>query len=175
MAFGQLPFSIEDCGVYQYASGVPGTLADVAGIFRIDLRTNVTSANVRGDASVLATASSFDSVTVTEEIHAAAPASLAIVAGGTSTTVTGPPAINTLNRKSTDVVADYKLAGQTHTHDASGGGFRITLFRCQYTSGPDFNLADSAFPAYTVVATAVPDATFQMWQIDEYAAYTALV
>lgn len=175
MVAGYQPFSLQDGAAYPYAAGVPGALVDVVGIRSIQQAMTVENIENRGDGAIMAQATDLTGVDLTITTGAFAPASIAAISGGTVTTSgTGPTTIIKLDRKTTDTVAYFKLAGQTRAKDAEGGAARVTYNKVAWMGGPDFAFTDNEFPEYTINARAIPDAANSVFIYEAYATWTAL-
>lgn len=172
---GEIPYSVEDCKVYPYSGGVPGTAKDVPGIMSIEMDMNVEEAEHRGDNKVLATAAapSFVELTITVgQLNLDAQAALA---GGLVTTAgTTPTQIRTLTRKTTDVLADYQIKAQTQSKSADGGARRVVFPRCQWVGGPSYSMADNEFPEMEITARAVPNAANELFLFEDLETNAAL-
>ncbi len=174
---GTQPFSLQDAAAYPYVAGVAGTLVDIVAVKSIEQSANVETVENRGDGAVIGAAADFSSLDLTITLGAYTPASIAAIAGGTvSTAGTGTTAITKLVRKSDDVLAYFKLAGQTRTKDSDGGAARITYPKVSWQGGPDFALTDNEFSEFSVSAKAIPaDTTKELYTYEAYTTWTALV
>jgi len=173
---GTIPYSVEDCYVYPYSAGVPGTGKDVVGIRRLEQTLSVETSEHRGDNQILASASSLNFVDIDVEIGALNLDAVVALSGGTvATTGVAPNQIRTMERKTTDVVADMQIKSQTTSKDAAGGAFRLVFPRCQWRSGPDYGMADNEYPAPTIGIRAVPNATFVLYRWEQFETAVALV
>jgi hypothetical protein len=160
LTHGELPYSIEDAGVFPYSAGVPGTLKDIPGIRRVEMDAQIEETEHRGDNRILAVAASINSFDLTLEIGQLNLDAIAALSGGTvATTGTTPDQIRTLTRKSTDVIADYQIKAKTTSKTSDGGAFWLTFPRCQWVGGPSYALADNEFPVMEITARAVPQAS----------------
>lgn len=166
---GELPYSIEDCKVYPYSAGVPGSAKDVPGIRRIEMDAQIEEAEHRGDNKILAVAASINSFDLTIEVGQLNADAIAAMAGGVvATTGTTPDQIRTWTRKSTDVVADFQLKGKTTSKTADGGATWLTFPRCQWVGGPSYAMEDNEFPVAEITARAVPNATDVLVIMSQY-------
>lgn len=174
---GTQPFSLQDAAAYPYVAGVAGTLVDIVAVKSIEQSANVETIENRGDGQVIAAVATFDSLDLTITLGAFTPTSLAAITGGTvATTGTGSTAITTLTRKSDDIVAYFKLAGQTRAKDSDGGATRVTYPKVAWQGGPDFGLKDNEFAEISISAKALPSDTDKtLYTYDAYTTWTALV
>jgi hypothetical protein len=174
---GTQPFSLQDAAAYPYVAGVAGSLVDIVAVKSIEQSANIDTIENRGDDSVIASAATFNSLDLTIILGAYTPVSLAASAGGTvSTAGTGTTAVTKLVRKSDDVVAYYKLVGQTRTKDSDGGAARITYPKVAWQGGPDFGFKDNEFAEFSVSAKAIPaDTTKELYTYEAYATWTTLI
>jgi len=173
---GTIPYSIEDAYVYPYTAGAPGTGKDVVGIRRMEQTLSVETSEHRGDNQILASASSLNFVDIDVEVGSLNLDAVAALSGGlVTTTGVAPNQIRTLERKTTDIVADMQIKSQTTSKDAAGGAFRLEFPRCQWRSGPDYGMADNEYPAPTIGIRAVPTATNVLYRWIQYETAVALV
>ncbi|MGI8404980.1 MAG: hypothetical protein ACR2OE_09505 [Thermomicrobiales bacterium] len=174
---GTQPFSLQDAAAYPYVAGVAGTLVDLVAVKSIEQSANIETVENRGDGAVIAAVADFGSLDLTITLGAFTPTSIAAIAGGTvATTGTGTTAITTLVRKSDDVVAYFKLAGQTRTKDSDGGAARVTYPKVAWQGGPDFALTDNEFSEFSISAKALPsNADKTLYTYEAYTTWTALV
>lgn len=173
---GTQPFSLQDAGAYPYTAGVAGALVDLVAVKSIEQSMNVEEVENRGDGAVLASVATLSSIDLTVTLGAFTPASVAAIAGGTvESTGVAPATVTSLDRTADDVVAYFKLAGQTRTKDSDGGAARVTYNKCSWQGGPDFSLADNEFAEISVSAKAIPDDdTKQLYTYEAYETWTAL-
>lgn len=173
---GTQPFSLQDAAAYPYVAGVAGTLVDIVAVKSIEQSANIDTIENRGDDSVIAAVATFNSLDLTIILGAFTPVSLAAIAGGTVSTMgTGTTSVTKLVRKSDDVVAYFKLAGQTRTKDSDGGAARITYPKVSWQGGPDFAFKDLEFAEVSVSAKAIPaDITKELYTYEAYTTWTAL-
>ncbi len=166
---GELPYSVEDCKVYPYAAGVPGTAKDVPGIRRIEMDAQIEEAEHRGDNRILAVAASINSFDLTIEVGQLNADAIAAMSGGVvATSGTTPDQIRTLTRKSTDVVADFQLKGKTSSKTVDGGATWLTFPRCQWVGGPSYSMEDNEFAVAELTARAVPSSTDILYILSQY-------
>ncbi len=166
---GELPYSIEDAGVYPYVAGVPGTKKDIPGIRSMQMDAAIEETEHRGDNKILAVAASFSSVDLTIEVGQLNLDALAALSGGVvATTGTTPDQIRTLTRKSTDVVADYQIKAKTTSKTVDGGATWLTFPRCQWVGGPSYTMSDNEFPVIEISSRAIPNSTDQLYIVSQY-------
>lgn len=166
---GELPYSIEDCKVYPFSAGIPGTAKDVPGIRRVEIDAQIEEAEHRGDNKILAVAASINSFDLTIEVGQLNADAIAAMAGGVvSTSGTTPDQIRLLTRKSTDVVADYQIKAKTTSKTADGGATWLTFPRCQWVGGPSYSMEDNEFPVAEITARAVPSTTDTLFILSQY-------
>ncbi len=172
---GEIPASIQDAKVYPYAGGVPGTMKDVPGIRRVEMEASVETEEHRGDDKIIATTASFNSIDTTIEVGQLNLDALAALAGGV-VTVSGvaPNQVRTLQRKTTDVVADYQIKAQTASRTADGGAFRLVLPRCQWQGGPSYSMADNEFATAEITAKAIPGAGDLLYSYEQFETSVAI-
>lgn len=170
---GELPYSIESAKVYPYAGGVPGVAKDIPGIFSVEMAASIETQETRGSNRILASSATFNSLDLTITAHQLNFDAVAVLSGGmVTTTGVAPNQIRTLQRKSSDVVADYQVKAQTASKTVDGGAFRFVFPRCQWQDGPSFGLADNEFAEVEIGAKAIPTATDNMlyqWEAFETA------
>jgi len=173
---GTQPFSLQDAAAYPYAAGVPGTLVDLVAVKSIEQSMSVTTVENRGDGGVIAQVATMDAIDLTITLGAFNPISVAAVSGGTVTTDgVAPEPVTSLERTADDVVAYFKLAGQTRTKDSDGGAARITYNKVAWQGGPDFAFTDNEFAEISFTARAIPDDTNkQLYTYDVYETWVAL-
>lgn len=168
---GTQPFSLQDAAAYPFVAGVAGALVDIVAVKSIEQSANVDTIENRGDDSVIAAVATLNSLDLTVILGAYTPVSLAVLTGGTvSTTGTGPTSVTKHVRKSNDVVAYFKLVGQTRTKDSDGGAARLTYPKVSWQGGPDFGFKDLEFSEFSISAKAIPDDTTK--DLSWYEAYT---
>lgn len=169
-------YSILDAGAYPYtAAGAPGTLVDLAAIRGVEMSTQTTEYENKGDGRIIATGADLDSLELTVMLAAFTPASVAALAGGTVTTSgVAPATITKYTRNVADVVPYVKIAGQTRAKDVDGGAARITYPMAAWRGGPDFGMSLDAFAELSFTLRAQPDANGDFYTYEIFNAYTAL-
>jgi len=167
MAYGTIPYSVNDARVYPYAAGVPGAAIDLVGIRRVELSPNFETVEHRGDNAVIASGASLGSIGLTIEVGALALAAIAATTGGVVTT-TGvtPNQITTLTRKTTDVITPFALKAYAAANLASS-----TIVDLPYVEGGrgfPMSLADNEYPAPSIEATAIKNAADILYKVIQY-------
>lgn len=166
---GELPYSIEDAGVYPYSGGVPGAKKDIPGIRRIEMDAQIEETEHRGDNRILAVAASINSFDLTIEVGQLNSDAIAALSGGVvATTGSTPNQIRTLTRKATDVVPDYKIAAKTTSKTVDGGATWLEFPRCQWVGGPSYSMEDNEFPVAEITARAVPASDGTLYVKSDY-------
>jgi hypothetical protein len=166
---GQQPFSSQDCKVFPFASGVPGTGIDVPGFQTVTSDPQTTTAQNRGDDAVIAAVATIDSLDLAITVGIwNLDAIAAMVGGAVETTGATPNQIRSITHKSTDQPADSAIICQAASRSPDGGATQIIFPRCQPQNVPGYGLADQDFNNLEIDMSAIPDASGRLVVVYQY-------
>jgi hypothetical protein len=161
-------YAVEDCKISKMTSdpaGAPtvyGTSVDVPGIKSVGVGGEISSAELRGDNTILAQNSALANGEISIEHAKISLDVLAIILGGTVTDAgTTPNQTSTYARGSTaatDVLSYFKLEAKTPTSgvDFIGGDAHLVFYKCIITEFPEFGLAEEDFQTISFTARCFP-------------------
>lgn len=169
------PFSAEDCWIFPFSAGIPGTGKDAPGFISISASPNSTDTEHRGDNKVLSKGSTLDSIDLECVFgYWDLDAISAMVGGTVATAGTTPNQTRSLTHKTTDQPADCAIVAQTRSKSADGGGTRLTYPRCQPQGLPDYGFTDQEYQDLTITMSAISNTTNDIVIVTHYETYTAL-
>lgn len=139
-----------------------GTLVDVPGIKSLTFTGDVESKELRGDNTLLDTESVLTTMTFSMEYAKLSLDALAIMAGGTVTDSTTPPAA-AWDYDNDESFPYFLLMGRSPTADTVGGDVWLMLYKCKLTSFPEIGFAEEDYQTFTVEGSIAPLASTHQW------------
>lgn len=136
-----------------------GTAIDVPGIKSCTVTGDITSAELRGDNTLLDSNSTLASIEVEFEYAKLNQDALAVMLGGTVTgTGTTPSQISTYRLLNTDTFSYFKFQAKTPTggSDSVTGDAHIVLYKCILSEFPEFGMAEEDYETFSTSAKAIP-------------------
>lgn len=173
---GQQPYSAEDCKVFPFSAGVPGTGLDVPGFNTLTSDPQTTEAQNRGDNQVIASVSSLDSLDLTLTVGIWNVDAIAAIAGGTVVNAgTTPDQTRTLTHNVNDVKTDFALKVMAKSKSPDGGMVQIIFPRCQSKNVPGYGLADADFNNLDLDISAIPNTAGDIVSVKQYETAAAAI
>lgn len=143
-----------------------GSLIDVPGIKSVTISGDITTAELRGDNTLLDANSTLTGVTVDFEYAKLSLDALAAMAGGAVTdSGSGSAEVATYRRLGTDTFGYFKFEAKTPTAgvDELAGDGHILLYKCMLAGFPEIGMAEEDYQIFSASATAVPRLSDSKW------------
>lgn len=140
--YGEIPRGLDDLAVFVLdASGDPGTKVDVPGAQSLEWSVESDSDELRGDNQAIALVRNPKTVSGTIRVAKINLTAIAAMVGGTvSTTGTTPNEIMALEETSAAPARYFQVVGQASSADTNGSAYRVTIYKCLVTGGPNETL-----------------------------------
>jgi len=139
--YGEIPRGLDDLKVYVLTADTPGSSVDVPGAQALEWSVESDSDELRGDNSAIALVRNPKTVSGTIRIAKINLAAIAAMVGGTvATSGTTPNEIKALDETSAAPARYFQVVGQAGSQDANGSAYRVTIYKCLVTGGPNETL-----------------------------------
>lgn len=156
-------FDVTDAHVYPLltdvvgASPTYGAAVDVPGISQVSLNPNITSAELKGDARVIARRGRIDRLQFQADYSKLSLAVLDTLLGSSTLTDTGttPNQVSTLTLASPGSTVYFKFEFQVLDVDTGLGSLNVALFKCALTGGTLFQTSTDNFGKPTLQAEGI--------------------
>lgn len=156
-------FDVNDAKVYPLltdvvgASPTYGAAVDVPGISQVSLNPNITSAELKGDARVIARRGRIDRLQFQADYSKLSLAVLDTLLGSSVLVDSGttPSQVSTLVLASPGSTVYFKFEFQVQDVDTGLGSLNVTLFKCALTGGTLFQTSTDNFGKPTLQAEGI--------------------
>lgn len=162
LAHASVIFDVVDAKVYPLLTDVAGASPtygagiDVPGIAAVTVNPNIVSAELKGDARVIATKGRTDRLTVSATYGRLSGDVLATILGSTTTdSGTTPNQLAAFRLKSPASLPYFKLEFQILDVEEGIGDLRVVLYKCKVTGGTLLGTSTDNFGQPTLDADAI--------------------
>lgn len=145
-------FDVNDCWVYPLLTDVAGASPtygagkDVPGIAEVGVDPNIVTAELKGDARIIATKGRTDRLSFSATYGKLAGDVLAVILGGTVTDAgTTPNQTSTMRLKSPAALPYFKVEFQIQDVDEGLGDLKVVLYKCKLTGGTLLGSSSDSF------------------------------
>lgn len=158
-------YAVSDCKLYKMLTDVAGGSAtyaaavDVPGIKTVAIGGDITTAQLRGDNSLLDQAATVGGLTVSVEHAKMSLDAIAVLLGGSvADSGTTPNMKSTWDLTGTSTPAYFKLEAKTPSNgsDFIGGSVNITLHKLMLSSFPSLGFAEEDYQTVSFDAVGMP-------------------
>lgn len=175
MGFGEIPRGLDDEKVYVLTGDTPGTAIDVPGVRALAFNVESDSDELEGDNAVIAVARNPKKVTGSTELGKMNLAALGAFTGNSTTTSgTDPNQIIKLEESSQQATQYIQIVGQAASQDATGSAYRVTLYKCLVTSGPDEKMSVNDWSTPTLNFEGVENSSKKLLKRESYQTAVAI-
>lgn len=155
-------FDVNDAKVYPLLTDIAGASptygagVDVPGIAAVTVNPNIVSAELKGDARVIATKGRTDRLTFSATYGKISGDVLGVILG-TSTTDSGvtPNQLATFRMKSPAALPYFKIEFQIQDVEEGVGDLRVVLYKCKVTGGTLLGTSSDNFGQPTLDCDAI--------------------
>ncbi len=154
-------YDVNDCKVYPMLTDTPGAsptygaAVDVPGISEVSAEPNLVTAELKGDATVIAKKGRTDRINLSATYGKLSLDALKVIQGG----VTGDTASTSAGYRLAAPAAlpYFKMEFQVQDLDIGIGSLIVVLYKCQLTGGSLINTSSDSFnqPSFTAEALAI--------------------
>lgn len=155
-------FDVNDCKVYPMLTDVAGASptygagVDVPGIASVTVNPNIVSAELKGDARVIAVRGRTDRITFSGTYGKLSGDVLAVILGTTVTdSGSTPNQLATFRLKSPGSLPYFKIEFQIQDVEEGIGDLRVVLYKCKLTGGTLLGTSSDNFGQPTFDADAI--------------------
>lgn len=166
-------YDVHDCKVYALlsdsgASPTYGPAVDVPGIAEVSLEPNFVTAELKGDARVIAKKGRIDRMSLSATYGKVSLDVLAVILGTTVVdSGTTPNQVASTSLKGDNSLASFKLEFKIDDVELGLGNVVVTLHKCQLTGGTLLGGSTDEFGQPTMDMDAIPlDSTDDMFDIE---------
>lgn len=173
---GEIPRGIDDMKINVLdGAGSPGSTVDVPGIRALNFNIESDSDELEGDNTTIAIARDSKRVTGSVELGKMNLAALGAFTGNsTSTSGTTPNQIIILEEASAAPTQYLQIRGQAPSRDATGSGYRVTIYKALVTSGPDESMTVKEWSTPTLDFEGSENASAKLLKRENYETETAM-
>jgi hypothetical protein len=159
--YGEIPRGLDDLGVYVLdAAGAPGTKVDVPGAQALEWSVESDSDELRGDNQAIALVRNPKTVSGTIRVARINLVAMAAMVGGTVVTAgTAPAETQTLEETSAAPARYFQVVGQASSADTNNSAYRVTIYKCLVTGGPNETLTIDEWSTPEFEFEAIANAT----------------
>ena len=141
--FGEIPRGLDDLAVYVLdATDTPGTKVDVPGAQSLEWSVESDSDELRGDNQAIALVRNPKTVSGTIRVARINLGAMVAMVGGTVVVTASGMAneVQSLEETSAAPARYFQIVGQATSADANGSAYRVTIYKCLVTGGPNETL-----------------------------------